>query len=49
MKNRLEVWQIVNSYFTGYCNITEENLHTLGQNVSNSIEEIGVLLVEVED
>jgi len=44
MKNRLEVWQIVNRYFDGYCSITEENLHILGQNISVAIEELEELL-----
>ena len=40
MQNRLEVWQIVKGYFKGYCDISEENLHILGQNVDYAIEEI---------
>lgn len=44
MENRLEVWKIVQGYFSGYCQISEENLHTLGQNVDCAIEEIEELI-----
>lgn len=45
MQNRLEVWQIVRSYFDGYCDISEKNLHMLGQNIYVAIEELEEFLI----